>query len=54
MAGSIQPFVSVDMFADRDLAMLPACMGAKAYIGVPVVAADGSFFGTLVGLDTAA
>ena len=34
--------------------MLPACkdMGARAYVGVPVVVADGSFFGTLVGLDT--
>ena len=42
------------MFADPGLAMLPACkdMGAKAYVGVPVVVADGSFFGTLVGLDT--
>ena len=42
------------MFSDPDLAMLPACkdMGARAYIGVPVVGADGSFFGTLVGLDT--
>jgi GAF domain-containing protein len=54
VAGSIQPFKAYDMFADPDLAMLPACkdMGAKVYIGVPVVVADGSFFGTLVGLDT--
>jgi hypothetical protein len=36
------------------MAILPACkdMGARAYVGVPVVVADGSFFGTLVGLDT--
>jgi GAF domain-containing protein len=54
VAGSIQPFEADDMFSDPDLAMLPACkdMGARAYVGVPVVVADGSFFGTLVGLDT--
>jgi GAF domain-containing protein len=41
------------MFADPELALLPACkdMGAKAYVGVPVVMADGSFFGTMAGLD---
>src|SRR5215210_6735361 len=46
VASSIQPFKAGDMFADPDLAMLPACkdMGAKAYLGVPVIAADGSFF----------
>lgn len=53
VAGSIQPFKSADMVAEPELAALPACkdMGAKAYIGVPVFAVDGSFFGTLVGLD---
>ena len=53
VADSIQPFKAGDMFADPDLAMLPACkdMGAKAYAGVPVVIADGSFFGTLAALD---
>jgi GAF domain-containing protein len=54
VAGSIQPFEAANMFADPELAVLPACkdLGAKAYIGVPVVAPGGSFFGTLVGLDT--
>lgn len=54
VASSIEPFKAGDMFTDPDLAMLPACkdMGAKAYVGVPIVAADGSFFGSLVGLDT--
>jgi diguanylate cyclase len=53
VASSIQPFEAGDMFADPELALLPACkdMGAKAYVGVPVVMADGSFFGTMAGLD---
>jgi GAF domain-containing protein len=56
VANSVSPFVSTDMHADAELAVLPAAkdMGATSYIGVPVVLADGSFFGTLVGLDTAA
>jgi diguanylate cyclase len=55
VASSVSPFVSTDMHADAELAVLPAAkdMGASSYIGVPVVLADGSFFGTLVGLDTA-
>jgi diguanylate cyclase len=55
VASSVSPFVSTDMHADVELAMLPAAkdMGATSYLGVPVVLADGSFFGTLVGLDTA-
>jgi hypothetical protein len=46
--------MSADMQADAGLAVLPAAkdMGAKGYIGVPVRCPDGSFFGTLVGLDT--
>ena len=54
VASSVRPFNSSDMHADPDLALLPAAkdMGATAYLGVPVVLADGSFFGTLVGLDT--
>ena len=54
VASSVSPFLSADMQADPGLAVLPAAkdMGAKAYIGVPIVLADGSFFGTLVGLDT--
>jgi diguanylate cyclase len=55
VASSVSPFVSTDMHADAELAMLPAAkdMGATSYLGVPVVLSDGSFFGTLVGLDTA-
>jgi GAF domain-containing protein len=55
VAGSVSPFVSADMHADPGLAGLPAAkdMGATAYIGVPVILGDGSFFGTLVGLDLA-
>jgi GAF domain-containing protein len=54
VASSVQPFNAADMASDRDLALLPAAkdMGAKAYLGVPVVLGDGSFFGTFVGLDT--
>ncbi len=54
VATSVRPFNASDMHADPDLALLPAAkdMGATAYLGVPVVLADGSFFGTLVGLDT--
>jgi diguanylate cyclase len=53
VAGSIQPFEAANMSADPTLATLPACkdLGAKAYVGVPIIVADGSFFGTLVGLD---
>ena len=42
------------MLSDPELMLLPAAkdMGATAYLGVPVVLADGTFFGTLVGLDT--
>jgi len=55
VASSISPFISSDMHADAELAVLPAAkdMGASSYIGVPVVLPDGSFFGTLVGLDRA-
>jgi diguanylate cyclase len=55
VASSVLPFTSMNMQADAELALLPAAkdMGASAYIGVPVSLADGSFFGTLVGLDTA-
>ena len=54
VASSVAPFTSMDMKADAELAILPAAkdLGASAYIGVPVVLMDGSFFGTLVGLDT--
>jgi GAF domain-containing protein len=54
VASSVSPFMSADMQADAGLAVLPAAkdMGAKSYIGVPILLADGSFFGTLVGLDT--
>jgi len=54
VAGSIQPFEAANMLADPALAVLPACkdLGAKAYVGVPVIAPDGSFFGTFAGLDT--
>jgi hypothetical protein len=53
VASSTAPFMSADMQADAGLAVLPAAkdMGAKGYIGVPVLLADGSFFGTLAGLD---
>jgi diguanylate cyclase len=53
VASSTAPFMSGDMQADAGLAVLPAAkdMGAKGYIGVPVLLADGSLFGTLVGLD---
>jgi hypothetical protein len=46
--------MAADMQADEGLAVLPAAkdMGARGYIGVPIVLSDGSFFGTLVGLDT--
>jgi GAF domain-containing protein len=56
VASSVSPFTSADMHADAELAVLPAAkdMGASSYIGVPVVLPDGSFFGTLVGLDRAA
>jgi GAF domain-containing protein len=55
VAHSVAPFSAADMHADANLANLPAAkeMGATSYIGVPIVLADGSFFGTLVGLDTA-
>jgi GAF domain-containing protein len=55
VAGSDQPFISADMREDPELAVLPAAkdLGACAYVGVPVVLADGAFFGTLVGLNTA-
>jgi GAF domain-containing protein len=54
VATSVEPFVSTNMQANAELSVLPAAkdMGASAYIGVPVVLGDGSFFGTLVGLDT--
>jgi hypothetical protein len=41
------------MQKDAALAVLPVAqdLGAFAYIGVPVLRADGSSFGTLVGLD---
>lgn len=54
VATSVQPFVSANMQANAELSVLPAAkdMGASAYIGVPVVLGDNSFFGTLVGLDT--
>ena len=56
VASSFKPFVSANMQADAELSLLPAArdMGASAYIGVPVVLGDGTFFGTLVGLDTEA
>lgn len=56
VASSVSPFISTNMHADAELAVLPAAkdMGASSYIGVPVVLPDGSFFGTLVGLDRAA
>jgi len=55
VASSVAPFTHGDMHADAELALLPAAkdMGATSYVGVPVVLADGSFFGTLVGLDLA-
>jgi diguanylate cyclase len=55
VASAGEPFTAADMHADLELAMLPAAkdMGATSYIGVPIVLADGSFFGTLVGLDIA-
>ena len=55
VAGSDQPFICADMREDPELAVLPAAkdLGACAYVGVPVVLADGSFFGTLAGLNTA-
>ena len=54
VAGSDRPFISADMRQDAELAVLPAAqdLGACAYVGVPVLLADGSFFGTLVGLGT--
>jgi hypothetical protein len=53
VARSTAPFAHGDMHADADLAGLPAAkdLGATSYLGVPVLLADGSFFGTLVGLD---
>jgi len=56
VASSVSPFISADMHADAELAVLPAAkdMGASSYIGVPVMLPDGSFFGTLAGLDRAA
>ena len=52
VAGSDRPFISADMREDAELAALPAAkdLGACAYVGVPVFLADGSFYGTLVGL----
>ena len=54
VASSVLPFNASNMPTDAGLALLPACkdMGATAYMGVPVMLSDGSFFGTLVGLDT--
>lgn len=54
VAASVTPFTSMNMQDDAELSVLPAAkdMGASAYIGAPIVLADGSFFGTLVGLDT--
>lgn len=54
VAGSDSPFISADMREDAELAALPAAkdLGACAYVGVPVFLADGSFYGTLVGLGT--
>ena len=54
VAGSDEPFMMVDLREDAELAVLPATkdLGAYAYVGVPILRADGSFFGTLVGLDT--
>jgi len=54
IASSVLPFTASNMHADADLALLPACrdMGATAYLGVPVVLSDGSFFGTFAALDT--
>ncbi len=54
VAGSDEPFTMADLREDAELAVLPATkdLGACAYVGVPILRADGSFFGTLVGLDT--
>ena len=54
VAGSDRPFISADMRQDAELAVLPAAkdLGACAYVGVPLLLADGSFYGTLVGLGT--
>ena len=51
---SVRPFLAGDLSADPQHAVLPAAkdMGARAYIGVPIVLADGTFFGALVGLDS--
>jgi sigma-B regulation protein RsbU (phosphoserine phosphatase) len=55
VAGADEPFVMADLREDAELAVLPATkdMGVCAYVGVPILRADGSFFGTLVALDTA-
>ncbi len=51
VAGSDSPFTSADMREDAELPVLPTArdLGACAYVGVPVLLADGSFYGTLVG-----
>jgi hypothetical protein len=53
VAHSVAPFSAADMHTDANLANLPVArdMGATSSIGVPIVLADGSFFGTLVGLE---
>jgi GAF domain-containing protein len=55
VAGEDAPFLMADLREDAELAVLPATkdMGACAYIGVPVIRADGTFFGTLAGLNVA-
>ena len=54
VAGADEPFMMADLRDDAELAVLPATkdLGACAYVGVPIRRADGTFVGTLVGLDT--
>jgi GAF domain-containing protein len=54
VATGVAPLAVADMQAVPDLAVLPAAkdMGARAYLGVPVLLADGTFFGTMAALDT--
>lgn len=53
VSGSVEPLAVTDMTSDPLTAQLPSTreLGARRYVGVPVVRADGSLFGTLCGLD---
>ncbi len=55
MVGSVEPspLLVGDALADPDFATRPAraMFGIGSYIGVPIVLADGTFFGTLCALD---